>query len=40
MFTEFFSYSRGVRTSQSSREDALARVKLNYFAVVIVDIFL
>jgi hypothetical protein len=39
MFTEFFSCSRGLRTSQSSREDALAWVKLNRFAVVTVDIF-
>jgi hypothetical protein len=40
MFTEFFSCSRGLRTSQSSREDALAQVKLNYFVVVTMDIFL
>jgi hypothetical protein len=39
MFTEFFSCSRKLRTSQSSKEDALAQVELNRFVVVTLDIF-
>jgi hypothetical protein len=40
MFTEFFLCSRGLRTSQSSKEDALARVELNHFAIVTLNISL
>jgi hypothetical protein len=40
MFTEFLSYSRGLRDNHSSKEYALARVELNCFALVTLDISL